>query len=510
MNTGNPTPSEGGRLSRRDALKLAGLFTLGAAFQQLAHIRLPLAQATSARPNFLILVLDTLSARHMSLYGYPRQTTPSIARLAESAMVYHNHHAAGSFTTPGTASLLTGTYPWSHRALQPSSMAREDFTSRSLFNLISPEYFSLAYTHNPLAMYLLHQFHRGIGELMPFGALTLKEMTAAGSWLWNDFPMADTAENVITGIGQPPSSLFLSAMEPLGQRQPALRAEYRDLFPKGLPGGESRSFTLEACTDWLSHNLATLPSPHLAYFHLLPPHEPYLPRKEFIGTFPADLNLPAKPPHPASEHATDEALGNLRREYDEFIAYSDAEFGRLYDNLLRSGQLDNTWLILTSDHGQLFERGIHGHLTPAMYQPLLHIPLVIRPPGGRQRLDIHDLTSNVDLLPTLLTLLNEPLPAWLEGQVLPGFTGIPDPERVVYALDAKESSVHGPLRSGTAVMRQGSYKLIHTFGYKELADEDELYDVEADPEELDNLYEALPDVAAGMRAKLEESVKRNS
>src|SRR5919197_4136356 len=73
-------------------------------------------------PNIIILVFDSLSARHMSLYGYPRDTTPHLSQFAEHATVYHRHYSTGNFTSPGTASLLTGLYPWTHRAFDQAGL----------------------------------------------------------------------------------------------------------------------------------------------------------------------------------------------------------------------------------------------------------------------------------------------------------------------------------------------------------------------------------------------------
>ena len=103
-------------LSRRDFLKLAGLASLGMVVPpsvQLASNRL---QGT--QKNVLIIVFDALTAYNISLYGYERETMPNLARLAKRATVYHNHFAGGNYTTPGTASLLTGTLPWTHRAIR--------------------------------------------------------------------------------------------------------------------------------------------------------------------------------------------------------------------------------------------------------------------------------------------------------------------------------------------------------------------------------------------------------
>ena len=69
------------------------------------------------KPNILVMVFDALSALDISLFGYRRETTPNLARLAEKATVFHNHYAGANFTSPGTSSLLMGLYPWSHRSL---------------------------------------------------------------------------------------------------------------------------------------------------------------------------------------------------------------------------------------------------------------------------------------------------------------------------------------------------------------------------------------------------------
>jgi len=84
-------------MNRRDFLKLSSLAPLSLASSSLLK---GLASSGSAQ-NVLIVVFDAFSAYNMSLYGYARQTTPNISRLAERAIVYHRHHATASYTTPG-------------------------------------------------------------------------------------------------------------------------------------------------------------------------------------------------------------------------------------------------------------------------------------------------------------------------------------------------------------------------------------------------------------------------
>ncbi|MGH8294272.1 MAG: sulfatase-like hydrolase/transferase, partial [Steroidobacteraceae bacterium] len=73
--------------------------------------------AAASRPNIVLLTIDALSAPHMSLYGYARPTTPELAKFARGAMVFERAYANGNFTTPGIATILTGTLPWTNRAL---------------------------------------------------------------------------------------------------------------------------------------------------------------------------------------------------------------------------------------------------------------------------------------------------------------------------------------------------------------------------------------------------------
>ena len=179
-----------------------------------------------------------------------------------------------------------------------------------------------------------------------------------------------------------------------------------------------------------------------------------------------------------------------RQEYDEFILYADREFGRFYDRLADNGLLDNTWLILTSDHGEMFERGVIGHITPLLYQPVIRVPLMIFEPGRKTRLDIHTPTSAIDILPTLLHVIGQPSVDWTEGFVLPPFSGTYPNSRSIFVLEAKTNGKYAPLSVGTSSLIKEQYKLLYFFGYKELDGEErvELYDLNNDPDELNNLY----------------------
>ena len=73
-------------------------------------------QSDNTFPNIIVILFDAMSARNLSLYGYPRETTPFLDKFAARSTVYHRHYSGGNFTTPGTASMLTGMFQWKHRA----------------------------------------------------------------------------------------------------------------------------------------------------------------------------------------------------------------------------------------------------------------------------------------------------------------------------------------------------------------------------------------------------------
>jgi choline-sulfatase len=200
-----------------------------------------------------------------------------------------------------------------------------------------------------------------------------------------------------------------------------------------------------------------------------------------------------------------------RREYDEYILYVDHEFGRFFDRLEQNGLLENTWVVLTSDHGEMFERGIEGHRTPVLYEPVVRVPLMIFEPGRDSRVDIYENTSAVDILPTLLHVTGEQPAEWTEGVVLPPFAlEEPDPERNVYVVQAEKSEQYGPLTIATVSIRKGDYKLMYFYGYEELGSDGErveLYNIKDDPEELNDLYHIETEIGQELLNELKAKLK---
>lgn len=499
-------------LSRRDFLKLAGLASLGMvvppAIKQIG------GSLQGDKKNVIILVFDALSAYNVSLYGYERETMPNLARLAKRATVFHNHYAGGNYTTPGTASLLTGALPWSHRAIGFNDPAIPEFTDKSIFHTFD-DYHRVAYSHNTLVNTLFKQFVGDISEYVPQDRLFLFNDSFIRSFLGNDEDTATVgwarAMKRTEGFSY---SLFLSQL--YEKLRDNTVADAASLYPLGLPNiNNDNYFTLEQGVDWLAERLNELPRPFMGYFHFLPPHFPYKPHKDFIGAFSNDSFQPVlKPEDLFTEGRSDEFLMKWRNVYDEFVLHVDSEFGRLFDEMEKSGILDDTWLVLTSDHGEMFERGIWAHSTPTFYQPVIRVPMLIFEPGSQTGRDVFEKTSAVDIMPTLLHLTGHTIPDWVEGKILPPYADeVLQPERPIYAVNARRNKPTAPLTEVTVMQVQGDYKLVYYLGYNEYGAGDEtilLFDIKNDPEELTDLSQSKPETAAEMLNIVKASLKEKN
>lgn len=467
--------------------------------------------ASSAKPNIIVLVFDTLSAKHMSLYGYPRRTTPNMDRFAERATVYHSCYSAGNFTTPGTASLLTGVYPWTHRALHLHGEVTEPFDQRSIFSMMPDAYHKVAYTHNLLVASLLHQFRGDISYHKPTRDLCIYDDQISDQIFPNDYNASFWSEWLtLRGNNPNPGSLFLSAAH-RGLRfahKADAEKRYGESFPRGIPNLHNLHFVLEDAIDWIGEQLTELPHPYFAYFHLLPPHEPYMARRDFVDRFEDSWQPQEKSAQNFSQGFTQQELNRERRLYDEYLAYADHEFGRLVDEMERSGTFENSYVILTSDHGEMFERGIRGHVTPTLYDPVVHVPMLISKPGQFYRQDIFTTVSTVDLAPSLLHVTGQNIPTWLEGYELPGIAAShADGERSVYSMDAKSNGKYAKLEKASVALTSGSHRLIEYMGYEAKHGDRELYDLASDPEELRDLADTSKALLGNLQTQMREQLQ---
>ena len=493
-------------LSRRDFLNLTAAFSSALAVSRVRS-KIPFGRLGRSvpPPSILILVFDAMSASNLSLYGYRRRTTPNLERFAQHANVYNAHYSAGSFTTPGTASLLTGLYPWTHRAINESGLIARDLATQNLFRVLGTQYHRLAFSQNIWCTYLFGQFQPDIDKILPPASFSAVDQIV-GDISGRDLAASHRAlDDFLFQDGAPPAALVFGLAKRILLRRATARSPAGD-YPRGLPrtGDYPIFFRLKDVFDGLIATVGQLQAPSLAYLHIWPPHAPYRPSKEFETRFQDGWRTKEKPDHVLGDHSTPRHMNERRQNYDEYVADVDAEFGRLLDLLEARGVMDKSYVVVTSDHGEFFERGVEGHVTPLLYDPVVRVPLLISAPGQERPLSIDTPTVGVDLVPTLASVVGADVPAWSEGQLLPGLGGTEDAERRIFMMDAKENPAFAPLRKGSFATRTQQHKLIYYRGFEQYGGEDrfELYDMIADPEEMNDLYPQDTSIGRALRDEL--------
>jgi len=497
-------------ISRRDFLKVATCLPVVAAARKLsgASQRGPNADL----PNIIVLVFDAWSAAHLPLYGYARQTMPNLEQFAERAVVFHRHYSVGTFTVPGTATLLTGLHPWSHRALALGGEIASEHRDHHIFSLLGPSCNTLGFAQNEYADLVLSQAAGYLDAYLPSDSFSLQHNLLYTLPIFqNDLGAAHaTFENDIFQRGlEADASLFVGPLRRLlrWRSTRALDAEYRMTYPRGLPVTLDQ-FRLEDVVEGAIRILGSLPRPSLAYLHFYPPHGFYRPKGKFSRSFMDGLEPPLKPVHALStENPGSDAETSQRLRYDQYMASWDAELGRLFEYLRTSGLLDTSYVFITSDHGEMFERGVIGHYTPLIYDPLVRVPLIVSRPGRTDRIDVRVPTSNVDLLPTIASLTGIESPSWAEGRLLPEFGGTPDPDRSIYIVDAKTNAAAAKLTRVSLSLTKNDYRLTY-YQYPELDyARFELYQLPDDPDELHDLYSEVSPVGSRLKDELLQTLR---
>ena len=390
-------------------------------------------RAAAKGANLVVCVIDAARADHVGCYGYPRETTPNIDRLASDGIVFERHFAQFPETKPSTASLFTGQHPDTHLAYDQRT--------------IDPESFTLA---------------KGLGAAGYHTVLFSQNEYASPLW----------------GLGTEFDEAYY---------EPHLKKGGWDIPELWRPEA-----LLEQIEPWLAK---MPPKPFFAYVHFMPPHDPYIGPPE-IKYFFADQAAPgmSKSPFPFDEIEPEmrekvkgRSQGRYVNLYDGNLRYGDWAVGEVERLLREADVFEDTILIVTSDHGEAFgEHGYWGH-TFSAFDESIHIPLVVRLPGSERVVGgVSGLTQVVDLLPTLLDLLEIPYPREaVQGRsLLPLLSG--EAEEVNEYVFARAAG-----QPPSYVVRDRSSLLVLYEGGKLRA----LYDLGKDPRAVSNVIDREPERA---------------
>jgi len=434
-------------------------------------------------PNFILVTFDALTSRDMSVYGYHKETTPFISKWAKDASLFTLAEASANFTTPATASLMTGKRVWTHQIYHLGGSGHiKNKTENLPFVLKKNGYYNAAYVVNRYASVRT----LGISESFDFSPIAI-ELMEPGDILFGDTNIAPGLFDVfLYRLFGEKFGLFDWITEPR-----LLVWEYfkQNLTKTAVP--PEKAFNL-----FLS-NYDQLPKPFFVWIHLFPPHAPYLPPEPYKGMFADQREVNKNDP--------DWYMVPKRNSYDEFIRYCDNQFEDFILNL-QERQLENTVIILSSDHGESFEHGLIGHRGHYQYEQLTHIPLIIKEPEQTEGKIINGFVDQIDIPATILNLAKIPLPSWMEGRSLvPLMRGNKNPQRPAFSMYFEENKSRGnQLTKGTIAVREGNYKLIHYLEEKKSL----LFNLLEDPGELENLIDKEPEIARHLNELIEDNLNK--
>lgn len=434
------------------------------------------------RPNIILVTFDALTARNMSVYGYDRPTTPFISKWAENSIQFNKLQAESNFTTPTVASLMTGKRLWTHKTyqLRGSKPLKSHIESLPL-ELKRNGYYNMAFVANPAASVKVLGISNGF-DLAP-NATWFVEPKSFFGWSVVKYSTLDTFlyDLIDERIRR---AYWIMNIELISKE---LERYVRDFFETSVPPKKAFDTFFKAIDG-------NIQRPLFAWIHLFPPHDPYLPPEPYMGMFNSSSDFMSFKSQTQIIPGTFDAemrptIEILRDRYDEFIRYCDKEFEHFINKLSTYDEIENTIIIFSSDHGESFQHNFFGHNGPNLYEQVTNIPLIIKMPNQTKGQVINNLVEQIDIAPTILDLAGARIPSWMEGRSLvPLMSGKDLPSLPVFSMYYEENPSMVRITKGTLAVWMNNYKLIHYLEQNKSL----LFDLNEDPDELDNLFYKEP------------------
>jgi len=427
------------------------------------------SQALSFRGAHLLLVsVDTLRADRLGCYGYERGTTPVLDALAAEAVLFEQAYSHSPKTASAHMSLFTSLLPTVHKVRNFSARLGLELTALPRNRLTLPQVLNQSGYENAAVT--------GGGNLrsdMGFQrGFKRRFESVMDDVSWHVSRTLERWDELIA-LGAP-SFVFMHTYQVHGPYVPP--AEYMDRFapePKGVV------------------------APRVAALKGLPFRAQWGAMNKPQGGMPAFWEG-------VEDFGADEA-SYLSDLYDGEVAYTDAQLGRLLDGLRERGILDQTIVVVLSDHGEeFFEHGRFEH--DQLFREHLHVPLIVRLPGGRfGGTRVSGLAGLIDVMPTLLELLDLPPSPTMTGESLvPSIRSGRSANRPVVA----ERVMFLPAEYG-ATLRSPQQTVTFLIDGPEGPGRLTAHDLSHDPGELDDVSGSAafaPPAAAALRHELERAI----
>lgn len=381
------------------------------------------AAASTGSPNLILILVDTLRADHLGTYGYGRDTSPNIDRLAEQGLVFERAYSTSNWTRPAVASIFTSTMPSRHQVF-------------NFFKALSP------------SLPLLAEVLSDHGYQTGFFTVGINVEPSDG--------YSRGVDRFFHGRTRSPVERSLLFQRFLFSLAPPVRMWFRQ---RNLnTAGNHPEIITKHALEWV--NGADRDRGIFMFVHYPGPHSPYLPPP------PYDKLYSNRAPEKRLAHAPSRDALTLRawagrdalspedrqqliNQYDGKVVQHDVLVQQLLDGLRAAGRLENAVVLLTADHGEGFgEHGIWDHEL-GMFDELVRVPLIAWGPPLVRRGRTQVPVSLIDIAPTLVELAGARSPSSFDGGSVARLLKSPDEsERIVF--------IENPVRNEIG-LRNGSW-----------------------------------------------------
>ena len=443
------------RLVRRTTPVLAGLVLLAglgvraliaASGRRSAGV---MTAETRGAPNVLLIVLDTVRAWSLGIYGYSRPTTPELERWMSDGVRFQTALSTAPWTLPSHATLFTGRFPHELSAGWLSPLDGE---------------------HPTLAEVMSARGYAAAGFVANTTYCSYESGLARGFSHYEDYPVSLPQVMFSSSLGR-----YLAGSR--FTRRKLLRISAEDINHRFL--------------GWLEGRPAD--QPFFVFLNYLDTHNPYQPPAPFDTLFSdagSERYLEVIREDTPARLWSPEARRAAVDKYDESLAYLDATLGRLFAELKRRGLWDNTLVIVTSDHGEEFgEHNVFFHGN-SLYRPALDVPLLVRFPGRVPTGQLVTTPVSLKDLAATVVDLSGGSAGRLPGRSLARFWNGTVPDSAAPSDTLLMELGYSPrLPKGTPIAR-GPMKSVLLNGYRLIRNGDgqlELYDFARDTMELTDL-----------------------
>ncbi len=474
--------------------------------KKMAASNLTDGSSAGMRPNVILITFDALSAEDMSLHGYKLKTTPHIDSFAGESYSFKNMYANANWTRPGVASILTGTYPSTHRLILTG-----------MHNCFLPDELK----NKNIAAVLKGKGYRTAAII---SNLAYAHPSTNDTYQYFDYAPFDTDEPgfrkyaIQSIIPNPLKLFFLSIGSSAHYWSTDIAASYLHFFYKRMiePIDQTRWNTQTGAPAELTFELAhrylqRAKPPFFLWIHVVPPHFPYLPKDPFKKQFLKEdifltltgLAIPGVSLEKSYPDELQPVISKLRLRYDEFILNADHDYSLFLNKIRTEGYLDTSIIMISSDHGESFERNHLAHRGPDLYNNLIHIPLIIRMPKQKTSKIIDQPAEQIDVAPTILDLLNIDIPQWMEGESMKkAMEGSAMSHKPKFSMQLEGNRVEGKIARGTIAVMKDDYKYIFYLDKQK----SELYNMKNDPQERTDLVKIEKMRADAMHRLITQSI----